>query len=738
MPGPVVYDTAEYRNQPALARINVIPAYEAGALGDGVIVSVIDSGIDTDHPEFAGRIHPQSADLLIAGVVAPGDVRAGGPDLEDHDDHGTPVASIIGGARNGAGAHGVAPQAQLLIFRVDDDSTDEYSLLGSAIAEAVQRSATLGAGVVNMSFGTDEAAARAEFAFDLNFLKNNDVVTVLAAGNDSDANPDASALGALDVPGPPAAIISGSVDSSNAISTFSDRAGIAQDVYLAAPGEFLRGVVPGGGPSATRSFSGTSASTPVIAGAAALIRSRWPALSATEVVDILFASATDLGAPGTDAVYGRGLLNVGAAMSPIGGVSTSSISGSEVDPGELGASLSGVYGASLSSLGDIVVLDSYERDFRLPLSSLVAQADVERFNLETQSSPFDRHDHSVLKVNERWTAQLRYSARDQANHSLTSHLMAFSNHADLHHAGGRADLTDQSIGFALAGKLGSVSLTAAQGFAPAAIDRMTNTLHATPFLSRHAFADAYLPLSRDALTSHARFDLSATTSVDLLMSHGGDRDPYASPFIPDSLATDDADLFVTRAGVTYAFDAASLRYEQGVRQEQGAVFGAQFGGDVSATTVYSAIEAAWSPAPHWRLQGRIAAGLTYGGAYGFDEFAEAAPVLKTSQFSIAAQRTKLFSYADSLWIGVSQPLQVEAGALDLMLPTGFDQLTESLIFTPVSASLAPDGRRLDYEAGYRLFSGETGVIDVNLIHQTFQGFNLPAETAALLRGSFSF
>jgi len=168
------------------------------------------------------------------------------------------------------------------------------------------------------------------------------------------------------------------------------------------------------------------------------------------------------------------------------------------------------------------------------------------------------------------------------------------------------------------------------------------------------------------------------------------------------------------------------------------VFGAQFGGDVSATTVYSAIEAAWSPAPHWRLQGRIAAGLTYGGAYGFDEFAEAAPVLKTSQFSIAAQRTKLFSYADSLWIGVSQPLQVEAGALDLMLPTGFDQLTESLIFTPVSASLAPDGRRLDYEAGYRLFSGETGVIDVNLIHQTFQGFNLPAETAALLRGSFSF
>jgi hypothetical protein len=74
----------------------------------------------------------------------------------------------------------------------------------------------------------------------------------------------------------------------------------------------------------------------------------------------------------------------------------------------------------------------------------------------------------------------------------------------------------------------------------------------------------------------------------------------------------------------------------------------------------------------------------------------------------------------------------------LTLPTGYNQYTETLTFTPVTASLAPAGRRLDFEAGYRLFSGRAGAVDVNVIHQTFGGFDLPAATTALVRGSFDF
>src|SRR4029079_2967132 len=77
-------------------------------------------------------------------------------------------------------------------------------------------------------------------------------------------------------------------------------------------------------------LSGTSMATPYVTGAAALIKSGWKNLTAQQVASILFASATDLGAPGIDPVYGRGMLNVDAALKPIGDLgaptSTSSLS----------------------------------------------------------------------------------------------------------------------------------------------------------------------------------------------------------------------------------------------------------------------------------------------------------------------------------------------------------------------------------------------------------------------------
>lgn len=728
------FDTEEYRRQPALAQINVIPVYEEGALGAGALVAVIDTGIDTDHPEFAGRIHPESADLVIAGVVSPGDVRAGGPSLEDDDDHGTAVASIVGAAKNDVGAHGVAPEATLLIYRVDDDGDEELSLLGEAISEAVQRSADLGADVVNMSFGTNESGARADFESILAFLKSNDIVTVLAAGNDGLANPEASALGALDVAGAPAAIIAGSANGSNGISSFSNRAGEGAEIYLVAPGQGLRGVFPNAGAGETRSFSGTSASTPVIAGAAALLRSLWPNLTAEEVVDILLTTATDLGDPGTDQVYGRGLLNVGAAVSPVGGVSTSSAAGSSVDPAALGGAVSSAYGASFSGLDGIIVLDAYGRDFRFSLDDLYARVAPERFDLEGRYSPFDEHRYAAMGLGSGWSMRMRLTARDLSSRSLLDNQMAFRSDAD-----DPAAMKDHAAGFAVSGDFGGARLLAAQGFAPASVQRITDPARSTPFLSDSAFADAYLPRGADAVTTLARFKAAKNIGVDFLMTQGRDRDTQAEALlIADGLPADMPEVFVARAGADIAFGPAFLRLEQGFRRETGAVFNARFNDDAEAATVYAAIEAAWSPAPLWRLQGRAAAGLTFADTLGFDAFAEKTPVLTTTQFSVAASRARLFSAADSLWLGISRPLQVEAGTLHMMLPTGFDRETETLVFTPAAVSLAAEGGRYDFEAGYRLFAGPLGAVDVNLIHQTFGGHDIPAETTALVRSRFDF
>ena len=92
--------------------------------------------------------------------------------------------------------------------------------------------------------------------------------------------------------------------------------------YMVAPGTSL--ILPWNGGFAL--LSGTSFSSPLISGAAAIILQRWPNLTGRQLADILFASATDLGAPGVDTIYGHGLLNIAAALQPIG-VTTFAVSG---------------------------------------------------------------------------------------------------------------------------------------------------------------------------------------------------------------------------------------------------------------------------------------------------------------------------------------------------------------------------------------------------------------------------
>lgn len=126
----------------------------------------------------------------------------------------------------------------------------------------------------------------------------------------------------------PNMIIVGSVRSDGQISDFSNRPGNAcltvygvcrerlMDRFMVAPGELI--LLPDGEGGFVRR-SGTSFAAPLVSGAIALLHDRWPWLAQhpAESVDIILNSATDLGAPGVDAVYGHGLLNVLASQSPL-------------------------------------------------------------------------------------------------------------------------------------------------------------------------------------------------------------------------------------------------------------------------------------------------------------------------------------------------------------------------------------------------------------------------------------
>ena len=115
-------------------------------------------------------------------------------------------------------------------------------------------------------------------------------------------------------------------DRNNRITPFSNGCGEAATYCLAAPGAWVLSTVYSEdgefssfiNKTAYASFQGTSMAAPMVSGAAAVVKGAYPNLTARQVVDILLRSATDLGAPGTDPVYGHGLLNLARALQPIG------------------------------------------------------------------------------------------------------------------------------------------------------------------------------------------------------------------------------------------------------------------------------------------------------------------------------------------------------------------------------------------------------------------------------------
>ncbi|TIP20095.1 MAG: hypothetical protein E5X92_11295, partial [Mesorhizobium sp.] len=147
-PAPVA--DAEYSRNWGLSMINALPAYLKGYTGKGVVVAIVDTGLDINHPEFVARIskalHNFGTDKRLADVSHSVD-KDGVP-----DGHGTHVAGIIGAARDGTGMQGVAYESTVLPLRaVDIGDPDDPEM--DPTNEAIEYAIGAGAGVLNGSYG---------------------------------------------------------------------------------------------------------------------------------------------------------------------------------------------------------------------------------------------------------------------------------------------------------------------------------------------------------------------------------------------------------------------------------------------------------------------------------------------------------------------------------------------------------------------------------------------------------
>ncbi len=264
--------------------LGTIRAGEAWALttGDpGVVIAVVDTGVDYGHPDLAGKV-------ILGADVADGDA-----DPMDTYGHGTHVAGIAAAtAGNGVGVAGVCPRCTILAVKVFADGSGSTS--DFTVAQGIVWAVDHGANVVNLSLGGPGSSAVAQAAVD--YAWSRGVVVVAAAGN--------SASSTLSYPAAyPSAIAVSATNSSDGLASFSS---YGSWVDLSAPGQGILSTVPGGDYA---SWSGTSMATPVVAGAAGLAFSAGLG-SASAVRAALEAGVVDLGTSGRDDSFGSGRIDL--------------------------------------------------------------------------------------------------------------------------------------------------------------------------------------------------------------------------------------------------------------------------------------------------------------------------------------------------------------------------------------------------------------------------------------------
>jgi type VII secretion-associated serine protease mycosin len=266
---------------------------QAISKGDSAIVAVIDSGVDAGHPDLGGSV------LRGTDLAAPPRSSDGGVDVIGH---GTAMAGVI--AAHGR-VLGVAPQARILPIRALTDIRNDVGGSPDTIAAAVDWAVLHGANVINISAGEDVGSPAEQAAVERAVEHN--VVVVAAAGNRPEtarvwypaAYPGVVAVTGVDRQGNHAAI---SVTGPEAV--------------IAAPAvDIFSTDIRTGDNSGYSIGNGTSGAAAIVSGVVALIRSKFPKLSAAEVVHRLTATADDRGSPGRDPVYGYGIVDPVKALT---------------------------------------------------------------------------------------------------------------------------------------------------------------------------------------------------------------------------------------------------------------------------------------------------------------------------------------------------------------------------------------------------------------------------------------
>jgi hypothetical protein len=257
--------------------------------GPGKPLTIIDTGVDLTHEEFAGRL--ATTPLNAQSTSAPS------------DEHGTAVASTAAAPTNGVGVVGVYPQANLQVW---DASPLGDGITAGDVIQGLDAAIAAGQGVVNLSLGSHFQNPLLDAMVAVTFAKGT--LVVAAAGNSREEGSPLEYPASL-----PHVLTAGAIGPSGQPTFFTSG---SPHVDLAAPGWDIPVAVPGtySPPNKYDSFSGTSFASPIVAGATAWVWTARPTLDITQLFEVMRLSAQDISDPGFDPFSGFGRLDIPTAL----------------------------------------------------------------------------------------------------------------------------------------------------------------------------------------------------------------------------------------------------------------------------------------------------------------------------------------------------------------------------------------------------------------------------------------
>ena len=727
-----------YSRQYGLGMTNASSAYARGATGEGMIVGVVDSGLDNFHSEITpSKI--QAGSYLNYSNYTP---------TTQQKRHGTAVSSIAIGNRSDDGSpmHGVAFDAKVFFLAVQlgsapedydpvdlgdssGDSSPDYSGIDNFYDQVFEIFINNGVDIVNNSFGYTgviteytEEQLRANFPqtiariSQVNVLDEDKTLFVWAAGNTGQyadqgadySSPDVfpgMAYYLTELQGHSLAVVS--VDSeTGVISDFSNRCGVAKDFCLAAPGE---GVVVAYPTSATDSGlydstdscvldnscyavgGGTSYAAPYVSGGLALLAQHFGnQLGNSEILQRILMTADKSGIYADQSIYGQGLMDLDAASKPVGSTMIATTLSLE-------SNLHSTLSSSINQIGfiagdglvnainnkEFVVFDELGAPFHKPLSSTFSK------NLPSLAWLSSIQSNASQRIRE-------IDTNLNGSTSLLTLGLAINNYGEHDYTQSLWAKNDKRLRYlAIHGRLSkSTNYFMGNGIDPSLYLGVKNKdldnkigrslWNSSPFLeltTKGSFIGAEVNVNTNDSFSVAAFQGQNPAGENLLLTQ------------PD----------ISGLLIEYkrSFPNTELSLQTGLLEEPKGFLGSSVGGAYGSVdksdTLFSGFQI-FHEFKNFYTTGSLFYGKTdtnfneEGLIFNVDRF-------KTSSFSFGLFSKKGFSKYDSFGFQVDQPLRLEKGSMDLSVPVGRTK-SRVVLFEDYSLDITPSGRELDFKLIY--------------------------------------